>query len=369
METQNLIYLVSCAVNGVLPDAERVKTMNLDALYQEAVRHSLCAITAYALEAAGVRDPRFTHAKQHAAMKNAQMDMEMDAVLSELEAAGIWYMPLKGILLQYCYPVYGMREMSDHDILFDAARAGDVTSIMEKLGFRTDSVEKYAHDLYRKEPVCNFEMHRMLFNPDNKNVTVIADYYQNVKERLVKDEGNRYGYHFTPEDMYVYLTAHEYKHYEGKGTGLRSLLDIYVYLKKTPLDMDYVAAETEKLGLAKFEAQNRALAQRLFSGGEMAAADQDMLEYILSSGVYGTAAHKLENKIRKNGRGKIQYALHRFFVPVSKKNAKYAVYAAIYPFFYKWNIFLPLLPFYRTFRAMKDGRFMSEARAIKKVKI
>jgi hypothetical protein len=55
-------------------------------------------------------------------------------------------------------------------------------------------------------------------------------------------------------------------------------------------------------------------------------------------------------------------------VPVSKKNNRYAGYASQYPFFYKYKAFLPLLPFYRTFRAMKAGRFQAEARAIKNAK-
>lgn len=33
MKTQDLIYLVSCAVNGVMPDAERVARMDLGAIY------------------------------------------------------------------------------------------------------------------------------------------------------------------------------------------------------------------------------------------------------------------------------------------------------------------------------------------------
>lgn len=33
METQNLIYLVSCAVNGVKLDPERVAGMDLDAVF------------------------------------------------------------------------------------------------------------------------------------------------------------------------------------------------------------------------------------------------------------------------------------------------------------------------------------------------
>ena len=364
MEAQDLIYLVSCAVNGVTPDAERIARMDLDAIYKLARRHMLAATVSPALKAAGVQDKRFAEALEHSALKSSTMDMEMAALFAELDAAGIWHMPLKGTVLQHLYPVYGMRQLSDHDILFDAKRADDVRAIMEGLGFTTEHFGTSHHDVYHKEPVCNFEMHRMLFGPSHDEK--LYEYYRDVEKRLL---GDGYEKHLSPEDFYLYVTAHEYKHYTGGGTGLRSVLDTYVYLQKTKLDMDYVTAEAEKLGMAEFEAANRSLAQHLFSGGELTAADKEMLEYILSSGVYETIGHRVENMVTKRGYGKLGYALDRFFVPVSKKNKRYADYAGQYPFFYKHKILLPLLPFYRTIRAMKAGRFQAEAKALKNAKV
>ena len=73
--------------------------------------------------------------------------------------------------------------------------------------------------------------------------------------------------------------------------------------------------------------------------------------------------------MRKNGWGKIRYALGRFFVPISKKNKAYAAYARVYPFFYEHKLFLPFLPFYRVLLAMKAGRFTAEAKALKEAQI
>lgn len=47
--------------------------------------------------------------------------------------------------------------------------------------------------------------------------------------------GDGYEKHFSREDFYIYLVAHEYKHYFLGGTSLRSLADTYIYLKKYPL--------------------------------------------------------------------------------------------------------------------------------------
>ena len=314
----DLIYLVTCAVNEIVPDQVRIKSMNLPALYKAADRHLLGATTAFALESAGIYDHSFIQAKAKAIRKVALMDAEMSEIFVEMEKAGIWYMPLKGTVLKDYYPQFGMREMADHDILFDSSHADDVKKIMLNNGYDAEHFGAGNHDCYYKQPVCNFEMHRALFG--NGHDQAFQKYYHNVENRLI---GAEYEKHFTSDDFYVYMIAHEYKHYSAGGTGLRSLLDTFVYLKNEKIDMDYVTAEAQKLGISVFESTNRSLAQHLFSDGKLTEIDQEMLDYMLSSGTYGTITHGVENKIKKNGWSKLQYMLHRFFVPVSKKNKNY----------------------------------------------
>ena len=356
----DVIYLASCAVNDTVPEKVRVEQMDLEAVYALGSRHMITATVAFALETAGFKDKRSGSAIAAAMRKTALFDQTWGDIKKKLEQAGIWYMPLKGAVLKGLYPKYGMREFADHDILFDASRADDVKTIMEELDFKSARYGSSNHDCYYKRPCLNFEMHRALFGPGHEEK--LFEYYKDVGSRLVRGAG--YERKFTLEDFYLYFLSHEYKHYEGSGTGLRSLLDTYVYLSKTSFDMNYVQAETEKLGIREFEEKNRSLSQHLFSGEKLTEADQEMLDYILSSGTYGTITHRVENKMRKNGWSKIRYALDRFFVPVSKRNKDYAAYAGAYPLFYKHKILLPLLPFYRTLRAMKAGRFETEAQAI-----
>lgn len=230
---------------------------------------------------------------------------------------------------------------------------------MEGLGFSTKYFGVGNHDVYHKAPVSNFEMHRTLLGLSAGED--LFEYYQDVGDRLLDSGCEK---RFSPEDFYLYLCAHEYKHYVHAGTGLRSLLDTYVYLRGTELDMDYVTAESRKMGIAEFEEANRGLALRLFSGRELTAADREMLDYVMSSGVYGTVGHRVENAMESGGYGKLRYAAERFRVPISKKDGAYESFAAMYPLFYEHKALLPLLPFYRIFRAMRAGRFMGEARAI-----
>ena len=328
---EDVIYLVSCMVNGEKPDAARVAGMDLSLLYKVAGFHMLTGIVGYALEAPGVRDPAFVQAKSKAIRKIVLFDTERAAVLAELENAGIWHMPMKGCVLKEYYPKIGMRQMSDNDILFDEARANEVRSIMEGLGYSTEYFGTGVHDSYFKQPVCNFEMHRALFGLDHEDR--LRSYYENVRKRLVRDEGTGFRYHFSPEDFYVYMIAHEYKHYSGGGTGLRSLLDTYVYLRKVPLDMKYVAGEIEKLGIRDFEAANRSLAMHLFGREPLTEEEVDMLDYVLFSGTYGTMANNIRNQIRKKGRW--GYFVSRMTLPFDRMTQLYPILTKIpilYPF-------------------------------------
>ena len=348
-----VIYLAACAINGKTPDAARVAAMDLRQLYAVADRHALTAITAAALESAGVKDPQFTQARGKVIRKVAAMDADKALLFARLEEVGIWYMPLKGAVLKDDYPGYGLRQMSDFDILFDADRAGEVRRILESLGFATEQYGRDAHDCYFKPPVSNFEMHRMLFDATSGDAALCA-YYQRVKDRLVKDEGNRCGWHFTVEDFYIYLAAHEYKHYSHGGTGLRSLLDTYVYLRKHGDGMrwDYVRRETEALGIAAFESQSRSLAAKLFDGEALTAGEERMLDYITASGTYGSVENRVSNAVEAcggGGRGRARYLLRRVFLPMEQIRTGY-------PFFYRHRLLLPLLFAYRVGRALFVNR-------------
>ena len=330
--TRDVIYLASCAVNGSVPDRERVAGMNLDALYAVAHHHQLTAITAMSLEAAGIKFPLFTQAKGKAIRKNAALNLDRAALTERLEAEGIWYMPLKGAVLADYYPEFGMRQMSDNDILIDPCSARRVKEIMQSIGFKVEHFGKELHDEYSRPPVSYFEIHRCLFTQRDKNM---YDYYKDIASRLKKEEGT-YARHFSDEDFYIYLTAHEYRHFSGSGTGLRSLLDIYVYLQKfgKQLDGNYIEQEIKKLGLEDFEKRNRELALRLFSGEAISEQEEDWLRYFILSGVHGTA----QNKLEKQGRW------HYFWTNLFPS---YRVMATRYPVLRKAPFLMPVCWLYR----------------------
>jgi len=324
----DMIYLAACGVDGVIPEKEFINEVDIEKLYHLSRTHFVDALVGTALKQAGVILPKeWTEHCSKAIRKAILFDTERAKLLAFLEQKGIWYLPLKGIVLKDYYPAIGTRQMSDNDILFDSSFSGVVQAYMESQGYEAVSVGTGVHDSYKKEPVYNFELHRALYGGLHQDGW--AEYYKNIKDRLILDKDSSYGYHFTDEDFYVYIMSHAYKHYIGSGTGLRTLLDFYVYLKAKPeMDFAYIEKECEALGIASFEKKNRSLCKKVFPAvilkemtdlqQRLSAEETDMLCYYFSSGVYGTVERGIENSMKKfgkkpNGISRLKYLWKRLF--------------------------------------------------------
>lgn len=349
----DMLYLSACAVNGIKPDSDYITHIDLAKLFQMCQFHSLTAIVCMALESAGITDKKFIEAKSKAIRKNILLDAEREKILDFLEQNKIWYMPLKGIILKEFYQKIGMRQMADNDILYDKSYQKRVFEFMKKRGYTAESVGKSHHDTYTKLPVYNFEMHTDLFVRMNNEK--YYSYYSEIKKRLVQDEKKSYLYHFTDEDFYVYMIAHEYKHYSQGGTGLRSLLDCFVYVqeKENSLDWDYITQQTDIFGITDFEQESRKLAMKIFTNqncNNLSDNEKEMLKFYLFSGTYGTMKHSVEKRVRtfneQNGStSKFRYIWYRIFPPME-------VYRQYFPFFYQHKFLLPVCWIFRLARTL-----------------
>ncbi|MBE6861764.1 MAG: hypothetical protein E7497_02540 [Ruminococcus sp.] len=354
-----MLYLVSCAVNGSIPEQKHTENIDMDALFSFSRAHFLEVLTGTSLKQSGIElSKEWTQKLSKSTRKNILFDNERKKLFDFMEQAGIWYLPLKGVILKEYYPAVGMRQMSDNDILFDEAFSEDVRNYMESQGYVGESIGKGAHDVYVKEPVYNFEFHRALF--DSERQSRLSDYYADVKKRLLPNDSSSYGYHFTNEDFYIYIVAHAFKHYSGGGTGIRSLLDFYVYLtaEEQNMDFEYIQKECGYLGFSEFERQSRILCKKVFGAdvpvgfeqftNSLSEEEYEMLEYYLSSGVYGTTERFIKNRVNKfrkeNGiSSKLHYIFRRLFPGIE-------TYKSYYPFFYKHKWLLPIGWLYRLVR-------------------
>lgn len=339
----DLLYLCRCAINGFRPVK---REYDLNNLFRVANRNMLTSMVGIALKNAGIEDLQFKQAIAAAYRKTVILNHERDILFVRLSEAGIWHMALKGTIIRDWYPEFGMRESADCDVLFDKTYEEKVRDIMGELGYTMITYGGGHHDVYFKKPVTNMQMHVALFGVGFEKR--LNDYYENVGERLV---GDGFEKQFKPEDFYVYVIAHNHRDYSTSGTGLRSLIDTYVILKKfsEEFNWEYINAETEKLKIKDFEEKNRSLALHLFGPARpLSDSDKAMLTYLVRSGTYGTVENVVKNKTSKYGGGrigKIRYIRERLFLPID-------VIEHSFPLAYKYKILIPFLPLYRALNGL-----------------
>lgn len=386
----DMIYLATCALHGRSPEPQAVSEMDLQAVYDLSVRHSMEAITCMALEryiADHAEEPisdralvnEWKAAKAKAIRKIVLFDIEREKLTSFMEDKGIWYMPLKGVIYQHLYPKLGMRQITDNDILFDENYRKELRDYMVENGYQVYLYGKTNHDIYMKAPVYNFEMHVSLI-PESRG-DAWYNYYRSVKDRLIKDDDNEYGYHFSDEDFYIYGTAHAFKHFSTGGNGIRSLMDIYVCMSKCGdrLDRDYLDQELEQLNVKVFEDHVRPIAQKLFApecilpnriGGLFTEQEREVIAYCLSSGSFGTRKIHIGNQLNElSGKEnitagtKIKYLMRRIF-------PRLVVIKSYYPFCYKTKVLIPFAWLHRLFRGfvLKFKETWAEFKLLRNIK-
>lgn len=366
----DMLYLISCILNESVPDKEKILNMNLEELFKICQQHSLTTMACIALESSDTQLPGYwKEAKLKSIRKNLLFDSERQKIFDFMEEKGIWYMPLKGIVLKELYPEIGTRQMADNDILYDKSFQNELCNYMKKQGYNAKIVGKIHHDTYMKPPVFNFEMHTTLL--DEGNDENIFLYYSNIEDKFLKDDKNNYARYFSDEDYYIYITVHEYHHFTVAGTGLRSLVDRFVYLKakQDKLDWDYIEREFNKLGIFEFEKQARHLSLTVFSEcdlPELYEEESELLKYYLSSGTYGTLENRAKINIKKfqdktGSTSKFKYIWSRVFPPLK-------IYKIYFPFFYKYKLLLPVGWMYRIIRGVFKRKkiIKAELKSLKK---
>ena len=308
-----------------------------------------------------------------------RFEVEREYISQQLDQHQIAWLPLKGILIAEDYPVPGMRWMSDNDILYgyveqDASgqwrprgeseeerkawqkKAGEILQeLMTGLVYTAEYLGGH-HDVYQKPPIFNFEMHQSLV----PKINPAYEYYRNPWAKALRSDKNSWQFHFRDEDAYIFHIVHAYKHFEGYGCGIRTLVDEYVILQNhRKMDRQYILGELQKLHLEVFEKQLRRAAVHAFSKeGVITEKDWQIINYMLGCGTYGNLHSMIQNKMtrikKENGRacgnGKrvfllLSYIRERLHVDESTMED-------YFNFFYRHKKLRFLLPFWRIGRGL-----------------
>ncbi len=262
---------------------------------------------------------------------------ELDRIEESFQRENIDYLLLKGTVLKKIYPQPELRIMGDADILIRVEQYDRIRQIMQQLGF-TETLEADPEIVWDKKNDLNQELHKRLFEPANKGFFA---YFGDGWKLARKAEGSRY--EMGDEDVFVYLFTHYAKHYRNGGIGIRHITDLYVFSRaKKDLDMAYIAAELDKLGLLAFYEHTMEMVAVWFDGAADSQVTDFLTEKIIASGSFGTSqAATLSAGVRtmqtgKSGGGRTRKLLSLLFPPLHTQLINY-------PILKKWPVLLPLV--------------------------
>lgn len=337
--------LMAFVIEGIDPGIDDNTEVDHKELYGFARSHSIANVIGVALKKLNMMPLQYASEYDRlyktGLVREATQEIETQDISEELGLRGIKHMLLKGSVMKYLYPSPDLRSMCDVDILYDASHKNELEEIMSERGYTlaeatgTDNI----NISYIKKPFMNIEFHGVLMD---KDIPLYNSYFGTDFEHTVPDGDFKVKY--PDEDFFVFMAAHLAKHYFNGGTGIRSLADIWLYLRKKPgLDMDKVRAKLREIELDEFIDIIIGVNGVLFEGKEPTALQCEVIDYIFHSGTYGTKAHITVDNM--NDSCKLEFLVRRLF-----PNKEFM--AINYPSVGKCALLLPLFWIIRLFRVL-----------------
>lgn len=264
------------------------------------------------------------------------INYELEQICKTLEEAKIPFIPLKGSVIRKYYPEPWMRTSCDIDIL---VREEDLNFAVRTLcdSLKYTSGEKTSHDIKMySENGVHLELHFSLIESD---VVSKADIPLQLVWNYVQPINGTSRHAMNDEMFYYYHIAHMAKHFIHGGCGIRPFIDLWLYNRVNTGNTNKRNRLLSDGELLKFSEEAENLAAAWFGNKEYTEITQEMEDYILQGGVYGTLKQNLAMSQNKKG-GKFRHLMSRIFL-------SYKDMAVYYPSLKKCPI---LFPFYQVRR-------------------
>jgi hypothetical protein len=265
---------------------------------------------------------------------------EIRRVLSE---AKIPFIPLKGSVIREYYPEPWQRTSCDIDVLVKEKDADKASKVLaERLQYKIN--EKGQHDVSLFSPSnIHVELHFKLMDIEFKQVSVLRDIWNGGEITPVSG----YEYRMSKELFLLYHIYHMAKHFVHGGCGIKPFIDLWIIKNKIGFDGGKAQKMLQESGLLAFYERSIDLMSVWFEGKPHNSVTQEMEDYILQGGVYGTLEQQLAMSQNKKG-GKFRHLLSKIFL-------SYEQMKVYYPSVKKCPILFPFYQVRRWFRILFCG--------------
>ncbi len=322
MKTASLfIALARCALTGASVPEIAVDPAAEPTLFALARRHDLAHLIGYAMQQQSLpHNENWDTAQIQAMFRYERLHYEYDRIRVCLEQAAIPFVPLKGSVLRDLYPQPWMRTSCDIDVLVPPQRLEEAVTALTADGW-TVRGEKNYHDisLFSAGGV-HLELHFSL-RENREHLDRVLD---TVWEHCAPLSQGRYEHRMSHTFLMFHLLAHMAYHFSEGGCGVRSFMDIYLLDQRADYAPDDLSELCRQAHIALFAARTFDLCEHWFGDGAADDLTEQMEDFVLSGGSYGT----LQNRVmldRARAGGKWSNLLHRLFMPRRQLKLKYPI--------------------------------------------
>lgn len=343
-EYTQLISILVCATQGI--DQKRIEgyeTWNWKGILHLAYRHKVENMIYYAIPELDKLPEQakklIVEFKDKGVRREVMQQIEVEKLQQFLNEQSVPFSVLKGWVLKKLYPSPDMRAMTDVDVLYDEQYFEQVDAFMKEKCYKVENYGK-VHDVYTKKPLVVIELHKRMFSERVRGY----EYYKEFWDLFTIYKEDKTEVEMSDEEFYIYHIVHMAKHFAGTGTGIRSFLDIKMYLNSKDLDWEYIKIKLSELGLLKFERQVIKLCEVWYENKQYDPEMEVLAEYIIEGSIYGKITNEGENKLaEKSKKGffdKLAWVIKRMFpssASMEEKEVSDNIIAWLLPYYWiKW---------------------------------
>ena len=279
---------------------------------------------------------------------------------------------LKGIICRNLYPNPEERPSSDEDLFIERKDFPKIHEALLSYGLKLVDPEEDIEESYEvayedKESLLYIEVHKDLFPPDSV-YGYFNDYFKDNRERFIREKIYQTEFYtLSHTDHLQYLIFHAYKHFLHSGFGIRQVGDILLFsityqdsINWKKIREALIDAKAFDLTRAiykisrKYLIDDRRLFETLKDWDIDSIEEEDLLEDILKSGIYGASSFtRLHTSTMTLNALEKKSVFSSVFPPLGAMSKKY-------PYLKKRPYLLPLSWGQRVFTYLKETRKISD---------
>ncbi|MDO4835417.1 MAG: nucleotidyltransferase family protein [Clostridia bacterium] len=374
-ETQELLGLIKDSLRGGSGPYDANETIDYELVYRIAARNSVANTVADLISSGkGIPDTiknAFIQQKSISIAHQVLCDRALNELYDKLDDTHIRGVFLKGSVLKNIYPNPILRSMSDIDVYAEEDDMEHILLLMKNMNYAPGVIGQGNHYEYLRDRFVKIEFHpelvsmgsdygRTVFHKLHPEASTISS-NMDIWSHTIPIDNHKYARQLVPEYHYLYVIMHMFAHFLSAGTGIRSVMDVWImnHYYCDSWDRRAIDALLSDYGLRTFEKYALALADKWFDLSDILDCsidiDQERLlhfeDYILNSGTYGTIKNSIHRQLgfSTSVTSKGRYILSRFFLP-------YRDMKGLYPCLTKMPMLLPVMWVHHAFDGIINRR-------------